>query len=459
MKRSLFGMVLLGLGLITTGAVCRSSGKQPDPITLNYWTVYTEQETIKPVIEAFQKKYPYISFEVRQFQQDEYEDKLIQGWAEGNGPDIFSLPNSHIGAFTDLIEPLPPVLKLTGVTTKKSLGRTETIVAKETVSSTSPRQLSTLFPQAVYDDVVKKNAAADDNAEQVYGLPINFDTMVLYYNKDLLDRANIPLPATTWEDFVKQVPTLTLKDVDDNIIQSGAALGTSNNVPHFFDIVSLLMMQNGATMTDGNNVRFADEVEVGGRSGFPGVDAVEFYTSFASPAVEWYSWNMEQEDAIDNFIAGKTAYYIGYYYDLADIQDRGDQLDFDIAPIPQTDPVAAVNYPAYWIETVSVNSAHPNEAWAFIESLTTNQTNVTAILEITKQPAALRALIEKQKEDFVLSIFSNQALTAQSWYAGKEPQAVEDEFADMITIINEERLDITTAVSNTADKVELTYDE
>jgi ABC-type glycerol-3-phosphate transport system substrate-binding protein len=427
---------------------------------LQYWTVYTEEENIKAVVDAYTATHPYISFEVKQFQPDEYESQLIQAWAEGRGPDIFSLPNSHIGAFQELIAPLPPATTVTKVTTKKTLGREETVVSAETQASTSAREISALFPQAVYDDTVKpvKDPAEGAPAEAVYGLPISFDTLVLYYNKDLLDQANIPVPATTWDGFVEQVPNLTLVDVDDNIIQSGAALGTSSNVPRFFDIISLLMMQNGAVMTTGNNVQFDNEIDLGGKKFQPGVQAVEFYTSFATPTVEWYSWNAEQEDALESFIAGKTAYFIGDHYHLADIQNRGDQLNFDIAPIPQVDLTAAVNYPNYWVETVSVNSLYPDEAWLFIEELTTNEAYVAAILEITEEPAALRTLVEKQKEDFVLSIFSNQSLTAQSWYAGNDPAAAEDEFADMITIINEGRLDTLTAVENTADKIELTYE-
>lgn len=461
MKRSLLGVTLLLIGLTASGAVCRSSGKQPKPMTLTYWTVFTEEETIKPVIESFQKKYPYISFEVRQFQIDEYEDKLIEGWAEGHGPDIFSLPNSHLGAFVDLIEPLPAQLTLTSVTSKKSLGRTETIVEEETVRAITARQVSALYPQAIYDDVVKLNPKAEDNAvkEQMYGFPMSFDTLVLYYNKDLLDRANVTLPPATWDDFVDDVPKLTLVDVNNTIIQSGAALGTSTNVPRSFDIISLLMMQNGATMTSGQNVTFDKKTEADSGDFFPGVQAVEFYTSFANPEVAWYSWNSEQEDALEAFIAGQTAYFVGYHYQLATIQNRGDQLNFDVAPIPQVDLTAAVNYANYWVETVSVNSPHADEAWAFVQEITTNEKNVKAMLEKTKQPAALRSLIETQKEDFVLSIFANQALTAQSWYAGRQPLEVEKQFADMVTIINEGRLDIPTAVENTADKVELTYED
>ena len=457
MKRSLIGLTLICAVLLTSGAICRNSGQQPDAFTLTYWTVYTDSANITAVVDAFQAKYPYIDIEVKTFRLEEYEDKLIEGWAEGDGPEMFSLPNSHSGAFTDLILPIPAALSMTSVTTQESLGRKETVIEKESIRGISAPQVNSLFPQVVYDDVVK----ADVDGAQVYGLPITLDTLVLYYNKDLLDQANIALPAATWDDFVKQVPLLTLVDISDNIIQSGAALGTSNNVPRMFDIVSLLMMQNGATMTSGSSVEFSRATERGGDI-IPGVQAVEFYTSFANPAVEWYSWTEDQPNALEQFIAGKTAYYLGYYYDLETIQDRGGQLNFGVAAVPQVsaDPNAAVNYANYWVETVSVNTTHKDAAWAFVQALTTTEANVETVLTAQPQPAALRTLIDTQQtgEDLTLAVFANQTLTAQSWYAGEKPAEAETAFVDMIDIVNEGRLDVLTAVENTADKVKLTYE-
>src|SRR3989338_1807882 len=183
MKRSLIGLTLICAVLLTSGAICRNSGQQPDAFTLTYWTVYTDSANITAVVDAFQAKYPYIDIEVKTFRLEEYEDKLIEGWAEGDGPDIFSLPNSHIGAFTDLILPIPAALSMTSVTTQESLGRKETVIEKESIRGISAPQVNSLFPQVVYDDVVK----ADVDGAQVYGLPITLDTLVLYYNKDLLD--------------------------------------------------------------------------------------------------------------------------------------------------------------------------------------------------------------------------------------------------------------------------------
>ncbi len=454
--RGLWRISLICLALLTSGAICRNSGEQPAAFTLSYWTVYTSTDEIQPVLAAFQAKYPYVSIETKTFRQEEYEDKLIEAWAQGKGPDIFSLPNSHVGAFKKLIAPIPANIKMSSVTTKESLGRKETVVTPETIKGLTGQDITKLFPQVVYDDVVKTN---DAGAVKIYGLPMSLDTLVLYYNKNLLDTANIPLPAATWDDFVKQVPELTLKDVNDNIIQSGAALGTTGNVPRMFDIVSLLMMQNGATMTSGDTVQFADRKSREDDS-LPGVEAVDFYTSFANPAVDWYSWNADQPDALEAFIAGKTAYFLGYYYQLETIQKRGSQLSFGIAPVPQVtaDSQSATNYANYWLESVSVNSKHQDAAWAFVQALTSNETNVKAILEIDPKPTALRSLLDDQKEDFTLAVFANQALSAQSWYAGKEPAEAEQAFIDMIEAVNDERLDTETAVTNTADKVTLTYE-
>lgn len=448
MKRSLVAIGLLLTTFAFSGAICKSSGTQPKSFVLKYWTVNTDQDAIQPVIDAFTLQYPYISIEVQKFPSQDYENQLIQAWAQGNGPDFFSIPNNHIGFFQDLISPLPAIIAITSVTQTSSFGSKETVVTPEKIPGTSPRQVASLFPQVVYDDVVQ--------SDKVMGLPLSLDTLVLYYNKDMLSRANIALPASTWVDFIKQVPKLTLVDVNQNIIQSGASFGTSTNVPHMYDLVSLLMMQYGVTMAQGGQVTFGEESKQQ-NDFYPGVEAVKFYTSFADPKTDNYSWSADQPDALENFMAGKSAYYVGYFSDLATIQNKAATLNFDLAPIPQIDTTNQTSYANYWVETVSVNSKHNNEAWAFIEAMTTNTANATTINTKTKQPAALKALLATQQSDYVLSIFANQSLTAKSWYNGPKPAEVEQAFTDMVDVINAGRLDATTAVLNTAAKVQLTY--
>lgn len=455
MKRTWVLLSLLGIVLVTSGAVCKNTGKPPKSVTLNYWTVANNNEDLKPLIEAYNARYPHVTINVKKVSAAEYENKLIKAWAQGEGPDIFSVENSHLGQFKDLIAPLPATLS---VTVTEGTGN-KAVYTPQTVRTVSTKQLNNLFPQVVYDDVVMlhKGSNKDKAAEKIFALPYTLDTLVLYYNKDLLDQAKIALAPTTWKQVTEQVPKLTLVDEDNNIIQSGIALGTGENIPRVFDIVSLLMMQNGATMNNGSRVLFASSNKED-RDHYPGQQAVEFYTSFANPTVEWYSWNQDQPDSLESFIEGNTAFFVGYYNQLAEIQKRNSNLHFDIAPIPQVDVNDDINYAHYWLETVTSNSKHQNEAWAFLEMITTDKAIMKKYLDVNKRPAALKTLLEQQQNDYVLSIFANQSLTAESWYTGKKPATAEEEFINMISAVNEERLDIPTAVSNTAEKIELTYE-
>ncbi|MFA5995652.1 MAG: extracellular solute-binding protein [Patescibacteria group bacterium] len=459
------GLALLAMFTLTilTGISC-SSAAAPKSFTLKYWTVAADPEALNTAIKKFQASYPYINITVSTFTPEEYESKLIEGWSHDEGPDIFSVANTNLGKFKTYIKPLPATITLKSVTEKKSFAKTQTIVTNNTITTVSPQKLNSLFPQVVYNNVVLTDNSADSkdkNTLKIFGLPLNLDTLVLYYNKELLSRAAIPLPATNWTDFTNQVsaPKLTLIDINNNIVQSGVALGTCSNVPLCFDIISLIMMQNNATMVKDNRIMFNRSTD---QAEYPGVKALEFYTSFAQVNADGlhannYSWDTDQPAALEAFMSGNSAYYFGYHYQLEQIRNKAPNLNFDITTVPQINATAPVNYASYWVETVANNSAHPNEAWGFIEQLTTNETNVKTYLDTTKQPAALNSLLQTQQEDYTLGIFANAILTANSWYAGQAFASAKAIFKDMVEQINQNKLDVTAALNDAADKIELTY--
>ncbi len=453
----MFVLVVALIGLTLTGASCGNSSKVPESLELQYWTIETEQADIDPVLTGFQKTHPYVEIEVRKFTLEEYENKLIEAWSHNEGPDLFSIPNHHLGKFKTYIKPLPANLAITSVTQKDSFAKKQTIVTPETIKGVSPQKMASLFPQVVTHDVVLEDPN-DDNTKKVYAMPLSLDTLVLYYNKDLLSRTSIAMPANNWDDFHKQAgaPKLTLIDINNTIVQAGASLGTCNNITLCFDILSLLMMQNGVTMGNESNIGFAD-ADPKDKKSFPGVHAVEFYTSFANPKAEWYSWNADQPDAFEAFSTGRVAYYFGYFYQLDQLRKKAPNLNFDIAPVPQINANNPVNYANYWLESVSNNSKHPNEAWAFLQMLATDETAAKTYNDAVKKPAALNSLIKTQQEDFTLAIFANQVLTAKSWYTGQDPNQAKVIFSEMIDQINKGTIDAETAVKNAATKIALTY--
>lgn len=395
----------------------------PTAVTLNYWRVFDEQADIQSYIDAYQTEFPYVKIQVRNFSLDEYEEALISAWAKGEGPDMYSIPNYWLGKYVQYSSPLPAQLSLVRITERSRLGRKEVISTRESVRALSVQEVKNGWVDVVAEDVIFDN--------QIYGLPYATDTLVMYYNKDLLAQAGIAVPPATWADFVDDVPKISVISETDEILRSGTALGTHENVQRYFDILSVLMMQNGATMADGSSARFNVESDI--RPGYyPGLAAVTFYTDFANPRKSVYSWTAEQPDSLESFTNGQTAFFFGYWYHLSEIQKRSPSLNFGIAALPQISSGQQVNYANYWVESVAASSQHQDLAWAFVQAVAkAPQTYLLA----TGRPAALRTEVAAQQNDPILATFANQALTAKTWYHGSDPETAENIFAELIDAI------------------------
>jgi len=256
--------------------------------------------------------------------------------------------------------------------------------------------------------------------------------MALFYNKDLLNAAGIPEPPTTWREFQEQVQSLTLLDLNGGVVQAGAAIGTTENVERAFDIVSLLMMQNGTQMASSSGrATFAQVPEDSSASVPPALSAVEFYTDFANPMKVVYTWNEDQPDSFDAFANGTTAFFLGYSYHIPLIKARNPKLNFEISAVPQIEGGRNVNFANYWVEVVSKQSSNSEYAWDFIQFVAEAE-QVTDYLSKANKPTALRSLINTQIEDLDLSIFASQVLTAEDWYRGSDIDVAEEAVLDFV---------------------------
>src|SRR3989339_152739 len=157
MKR-FFPLFLLFIFLITSGAGCGGSSAAEEaanmPVKLTLWRVFDDDETMGEIMSAYRAIHPNVSFEYRELRFDDYEDELIRALAEGNGPDIFSLHNTWIGKYDNLISPMPetvtiPFTEITGSLKKEEI---TTLVESATLSK---RQLETTFVDVVADDVLR----------------------------------------------------------------------------------------------------------------------------------------------------------------------------------------------------------------------------------------------------------------------------------------------------------------
>ncbi|PIZ99671.1 MAG: hypothetical protein COX77_00925 [Candidatus Komeilibacteria bacterium CG_4_10_14_0_2_um_filter_37_10] len=397
------------------------------PITLNWWGVWEDSADVAQLITAYRTVHPNITITYRKLRFEEYEKELTKAWLEKKGPDIFALPASYLKKYKNIIKPMPEVMKIPFVETTSGLNKKEVVTVQDVAGLTS-KKVKELFIDAVSEQTV-----IDD---KVYGLPLNFDNLALYYNSDLLAAAKIPLPARTWKELLEQIPSLAVFDKEGNIKQAAIALGTENNVPRATDIVSLLMMQNGARMTDERGQAVFNMPPDKDSDFNPAQSALQFYSSFINPSKDSYTWSEKMPDALEQFTAGKLAYFIGYSYQWPIIKSRSPKLNVNIAPMLQvaTESDQEVNFADFWAQTVyfGIPEANIDPAWDFIKTVSTTSGVLKPYLEKVKRPTALRALINDQMKVEEVEVFVNQLLSSKSWYRGYRPEDAEQVMQDMI---------------------------
>ena len=405
----IFNGIIPGLqqeGAKTGGQVVKS----PPKIPLEFWGVYDNQESYKTAFSAFGAANPGVEFNYKKFDNEkEYFNAILEALATGEGPDIMMIPSNGLTKHISRLQPAPAQVNI--------------------------NFLRQSFPQVVEQDFVAQG--------NVYALPLSIDTLVLFYNRDLLDQAAIN-PPTTWEDFKKITIQITKLTAGKTIASPGAAIGgSSKSVHNAPDILMMLMAQNGTTMTNNQGgPAFASA---------QGENALKFYTQFSDTTGDSYVWNDQLQYSLDAFAQEKVPFIIDYASAIPEIKARNQFLNFAAAPAPQSkEAQKTVSYSHYWGYTVPKQSKKQDLAWRFIANLATQQAG--AYMTATKKPPALRELINQNLNDIGLGIFAKQALTARSW-AQPDPEAVKTIFDQMIVSVLENKVSITNALGQAQTQV------
>lgn len=374
--------------------------------TIEFWG--TDSPSVwEPIISAYQTANPLVAIKYAQKDSSSYEKELINALAAGSGPDIASINNTWLNKHLNKFSPA-------------------------SANFISSQSFENIFANIVVSDLIMSG--------RVYAVPFYIDTVALYYNKPLFNNAGIVNPPKTWDEFISAVKKLSSVSESGDIIRSGAALGTSNNVNHASDILNLLMLQTGTVMIEKekNRAGFDKSVSINGNSYSPGVSSLDFYTSFANISKPVYSWNSRMIDSLSSFKQGKTAMYFGYGSDLKSI--RSSFVNFGVSPVPQVkdskkdSEYIDVNFGAYQAGAVTEKSANKTAAWNFL-IFATSKNAAGTYLNATRLPPARKDLIEFTASDAALNVFAKQTLTAESW-AQPDDVEVKKIFERMITSVS-----------------------
>lgn len=425
MKKLIYLFTILSV-LATTGFGCKGLTAEQQaavkPANLNYWTTNNDLGQLKKFAAEYKKMRPYVNINIRQVRVDEFENQLTNALADDVAPDIITVNVRDLRNYSSRLAEMPAKVKVSNIYVKGQYVK-ETVVEIEEIGMPTANSVKNAFISTVYNDAVIGG--------KIYGLPLAVDTMAIYYNKDLLDRAEIPEPPKTWDEFMKAVKSATRFNEKGDIIQSGVAMGTAKNISNSFDILSLLMMQSGVKMAYGTSVNFANGVREAGVK-HPALTALRFYTDFAQQTKEVYTWNEKMGSAFTEFAHGKTVFYLGFASDWPRIKNQAPQLNIEVMPMLQLNEKNPINVANYSVEAVVKKTKHSNEAWEFVAFMTKPE-NVKKYTEATHQPSPLRNQINEQKEDLTLAPFAGQILNAENWYRGRNSAAAVSAFSSLIT--------------------------
>lgn len=368
-----FGLVILivvGFLLFKkfTGTTPSASGE------ITWWGLWEDPNIIAPLITEYEKSHSNVKIKYVKQSPKDYRERLTSAFAKGAGPDMFMFHNSWVPMFRNDLDNLP----------------------------------SSVFNPADFAKTFYKIASSDLTAGSgIVGIPLMYDALTLYINEDIFNKAG-KTPPTTWDDLRILARQLTVKDDQGIITQSGIALGRTENVDHWPEILALMMIQNGVDLSE--------------PVGKPAEDALTFFTIFST--IDGV-WDASLPNSTQAFAGGKLAMYLAPSWRAFEIQQANPNLKFTTSGVPQLPKDSPsqpdISYASYWAQGVWAKGTKKAAAWDFLKFLSTKE----SLQKLYQNESATRAFGEPYprvdmaetliNHPLVGSIIS-QAPGARSWF-------------------------------------------
>ena len=216
MKKKLLVMLSLALLLVSFSFA---------KTTIVHWMHHSpaRAEIIMGMADEFMAANPDIEIQVQTIPTSEYKTKLLAAIAAGSGPDVAQIPSNAMTEFYNygLIQPLPE----------------DVLSAAYLKENCVPATIEKL----IIDD-------------EVYGLPTDVQTIVLFYNPVLFEKAGLDpnrAPAD-WNELMEYARKTTIWQ-DGKMIQCGLGIGG------YAPVLETFMRQAGATFWDKDGKRVVYE--------------------------------------------------------------------------------------------------------------------------------------------------------------------------------------------------------
>jgi multiple sugar transport system substrate-binding protein len=315
-------------------ASVQSSNPSPSaaPVKLTYFTFSAAPDhltDLTKIIGAFQATHPNITIDVQTAAYDQYFTKLQTAIAGGTAPDSFELNYENFVTYA-------------------------TAGSLLDISAQAQPTASTYYPKAY--------AVFESDGKQ-YGLPESFSDVLLFYNKDVFDKAGVGYPTTDWKWADELAAAKKLTDTSKGI------WGDFQPV-QFFEFYKVLAQDGGSFFNaDGSQATFNDA---------KGIEAANWLIEKANTdKVMPTTAEMGGQDDTALFKAGKLAMWHNGIWQFTGLKDATFKWDV------QLEPGNAQKAHHFFANAVvaSAKTAHPQEAFEWLSFLTSSPEAVKTRLD------------------------------------------------------------------------------
>ncbi|MFC1649371.1 ABC transporter substrate-binding protein [Patescibacteria group bacterium] len=364
---------------------------------LTWWGI-EDPRVYEEVISLYQQTNPEAKIIYVQQPNNQYVRKLDNAFTKGNGPDMFSFHNSWSRSYASELSTIP----------------------QEVVSEDE-------FKESHYP-VISKDLITENG---LVGIPLEYDGLTLYINNDIFLTSGKEEP-TRWDQLKPLAIELTQRNINGLIAQSGIAMGITENVDHWQEIIALLMYQNGV---DPENPVGPDAKTV-----------IDYYNSFQSILV----WDGSLPPSTVAFAQGDSAMFFGTSKSARNINFSNEGLNYKSVGLPQVrkdDRLSDdVGYATYWVEGVWSGSAEKGLAFDFLkfisdpinlQKISSKSEEVYGVQKIYPRPEMSKLQINDPLIGTIVSI----APFSESWYLADKTHDEPDGINAQISAIYEELLE------------------
>ena len=330
------------------GAAASTPGAKPaklQPADITLWVGFTQRElgVIKGVVKDFEAANPGVKVKVVGGIND---DKIIAASRGGKAPDVaqsFSADNAGAfcgsGAWIDLA----PYMKRDGIS--------------DTIFPPAPRS---------YTQFDGKRCA----------LPMLADVMGLYVNNAMLKKAGLNGPPKTVSQLTEYAKKLTVRNPDGSlkVVGFNPNMGWYSNTPaNFGPMFGAKWVDASGKSTLGSDPNWAKLLTWQKQ-------LIDYYGY--DKLVKWQAGLGDEFSPSNAFEKGKLAMNVDGEWRTAFIADEVPGLDYGTSPVPVDDAQPDLyggGYTTGNIAGIPKRAAHPEQAWALLKYLTTDDRAMVAL--------------------------------------------------------------------------------